>query len=102
MRTRSFFIAMAGVIVALPALAQAPAAAPQGTPMRVRGTVEKLDGNVLMVKAKDGSDVTINLAPNFAVRGLAKKSLSASCTPSRCGFSPRRCVAWARGRTRGI
>ena len=76
MRTRSFFIAMAGVIVALPALAQAPAAAPQGTPMRVRGTVEKLDGNVLMVKAKDGSDVTINLAPNFAVRGLAKKSLS--------------------------
>ena len=76
MRTRSFFIAMAGVIVALPALAQAPAAAPQGTPTRVRGTVEKLDGNVLMVKSRDGADVTVDLAPNFMVRGLAKKSLS--------------------------
>jgi hypothetical protein len=72
MRTRSLFIALAGALLALPALAQAP----QGTPASVRGTVEKLDGNVLLVKAKDGSDVTVNLSPNFAVRGLAKKSLS--------------------------
>jgi hypothetical protein len=63
---------LALALLAIPALAQAP----PGTPTRVRGTIEKLDGNMLVVKSRDGSDVTVELAPNFAVRGLQKKSLS--------------------------
>jgi len=58
------------LLLALPALAQAPAV------QRVRGTVEKLDGNTLMVKSRDGQSVKIALAPNYTVRGVTKKSLS--------------------------
>jgi hypothetical protein len=74
---RSFAIA-AGLglaLLALPALAQAPAA-PAAPPVRVRGAVEKLDGNMLMVKSRDGSDVTVDLASDFKVRGLERKKLS--------------------------
>lgn len=64
-------------LVVVPALAQAPpSAAPQGTPTRIRGTVEKLDGNTLIVKSRDGQSLTIAMAPNFAVSGVVKKSLS--------------------------
>jgi hypothetical protein len=44
--------------------------------MSVRGTVEKLDGHSLSVKAKDGALLTVTLAPNFIVSGVAKRSLS--------------------------
>ncbi len=60
------------LLVAAPALAQAP----QGAPTRIRGTVESLDGNLLMVNSRDGQMVHINLAPNYTVRGVAKRSLS--------------------------
>lgn len=55
-----------------PALAQAP----QGVPTRIRGTVDKLDGQTLVVKSRDGQMVTIALTPNYGVRGVVKKSLS--------------------------
>ena len=66
-------VAMAG-LVALPALAQTPP--PAGTPTRIRGTVEKLDGNTLTVKAKDGQSVSVALADNVVVQYLVKKSLA--------------------------
>ena len=47
-----------------PALAQTP---PAGTPTRIRGTVDKLDGQNLMVKSRDGQTLTIELAANVAV-----------------------------------
>src|SRR5437588_12909033 len=56
-----------------PALAQTP---PAGTPVRIRGTVEKLDGQNLMVKSRDGQSLTVVLAPNFAVSGVVAKSLA--------------------------
>jgi hypothetical protein len=55
-----------------PALAQAPG----GPPVRVRGTVEKLDGQTLMVKSRTGEDVKVALAPNYMVRAVLKRSLS--------------------------
>ena len=55
-------------LVVVPAFAQ--------TPARVRGTVEKLDGHTLTIKAKDGSTATIALADNVVVQYLVKKSLS--------------------------
>jgi hypothetical protein len=47
-----------------------------GTPARVRGTVVSLDGSKLVVHAKDGSDVTVNLADNFATLAVVKSSLA--------------------------
>ncbi|HMH17849.1 MAG TPA: hypothetical protein VK572_06840 [Burkholderiales bacterium] len=54
--------------------ASAFAQAPQ--PVRVRGTVEKLENSVLTVKARNGNLMSIKLADNFAVIGLSKASLA--------------------------
>jgi hypothetical protein len=56
-----------------PALAQTP---PAGTPTRIRGTVDKLDGQNLMVKSRDSQTLTIELAANAAVITLVKKSVA--------------------------
>ena len=66
-------------IAALIALAVGPAFAqtpPAGTPTRIRGTVDKLDGQNLTVKSRDGQMLTIELAANVAVITLVKKSIA--------------------------
>jgi hypothetical protein len=60
-------------LLASPAAAQNP---PQGTRTFVRGTVEKLDGQALKVKSREGPELTIALAPNFTVSGVVKRSLA--------------------------
>src|ERR1700741_1404415 len=67
---------LAGALIALLALPAAAQDTPQGTPTRIRGTVEKLDGQTLTAKSRDGQQLTIALAPNFAVSGVVKKSLA--------------------------
>src|SRR5262245_22871133 len=57
--------------VAAAAVAQAPA-----NTVRVRGTVEKIDGQNLTVKAANGESMTVKLADNFVVMGIAKASLA--------------------------
>ena len=47
-----------------------------GTPVRVRGTVVSLNGSKLVVHTKDGSDVTVNLADNFAALAVVKASMA--------------------------
>ena len=67
---------IAGVFAALlavPALAQTP---PQGAPVRVVGTIDKLEGNNLTVNTKDGQAVTVVLADNAAVFGVEKRTLT--------------------------
>src|SRR5260370_33361623 len=71
MRVLSLLAAMLFGLAALPAFAQAP---PEGTPTAVRGTVEKLDGQSLTVKPKEGPPVTIAPAANFTGAGGAKPS----------------------------
>jgi len=71
-------IAAAGAAVALLvaatiAAAQAPQTPP---PVRVRGTIDSVDGGALHVTARDGSKVTIKLADNGMVAGVAPASLS--------------------------
>jgi hypothetical protein len=61
------------LVLVAPALAQTP---PAGTPVRVRGTVEKLDGQTLVVKSREGEPVSVTLAPNYGVVYLVKKSIS--------------------------
>jgi hypothetical protein len=72
MRLRILGAAALAALLALPAFAQAP----EGVPQRVRGTVERLDGQTLIVKSRDGQDLTIALAPNYAVSAVVKRSLA--------------------------
>ena len=53
------------------AIAQAPA----DTSVRIRGTVEKIDGQMMTVKANNGQSMTVKLADNFTVMGIAKASI---------------------------
>jgi len=54
------------------AMAQAPA----NPPVRIRGTVEKIDGQNLTVKTRTGETMNVKLADNFMVMGVAKASLA--------------------------
>jgi hypothetical protein len=45
-------------------------------PVRVRGTIEKIDGNVITAKLRDGSAATIKLADNPRITALTKAQLS--------------------------
>jgi len=67
---------LCGALIALIAVPVAAQNAPQGTPTRVRGTVAKLDGQNLTVKSREGSELTIVLAPNVTVAYLVKKNLA--------------------------
>jgi len=58
------------------ALALVSAAAGAQTPMRIRGTITSLDGDVLSVKTRDGKDLKINLAPNFEVSAAKAVTLA--------------------------
>jgi hypothetical protein len=73
MRSTSLLAAFFIALLVLPALAQAP---PEGTPTRIRGTVDKLDGQTLTVKSRDGQPLTVALAPNFTVRGVVAKTVA--------------------------
>src|SRR6202008_2277985 len=66
---------LAGALIALLILPADAQQAPQGTPTRIRGTVEKLDGHALTVKSREGQTVTIALADNVAVAYLVKKNV---------------------------
>lgn len=68
-------LAIAAVVAlsAIPAFAQNPPASP---PVPLRGTVDKLDGHNLIVKARDGQTVTVALAPDYKVSALVKKTVA--------------------------
>jgi len=73
MRWTAVFVAALLGLAATPAGAQNPPASP---PTPVRGTIEKLDGQNLSVKTREGPVATIALADNVAVQGVAKRSLA--------------------------
>jgi hypothetical protein len=64
------------VLLITAASAVAVAQAPANPPVRIRGTVEKIDGQNLTVKANNGQSMTVKLADNYAVMGIAKASLA--------------------------
>ena len=44
--------------------------------MRVRGTIERVEGDTYIVKARDGSSLRLTLAPNARVAASVKSALS--------------------------
>jgi hypothetical protein len=70
---RAMGVAAIGVIVlGSIAFAQSP---PAGPPSRIRGTVEKVDGNMVTVKTLGGDTATLKLGDNVRVGGLVKISI---------------------------
>jgi Domain of unknown function (DUF5666) len=65
-----------GLLLFAGALLLASAIASAQTPMRIRGTITSFEGDVLSVKTRDGRDVKINLAPNFAVAAAKAVTLA--------------------------
>ena len=72
------------MIAATAALAQTPPANP---PVRVRATVEKVDGNTVMVKLNNGQDATIKLADNARVLGVQKIAIGEVAAGNYIGIS---------------
>jgi hypothetical protein len=50
--------------------------AQQPPPVRIRGTIESVDGAVLMIKSRDGTDMKVRMTDNVAVFGVAKTEMS--------------------------
>src|SRR5664280_847142 len=72
---RRLALAAFGALLIPMTLGYAPVYA-DGTPVRVRGSVVSLDGSKLVVRAKDGKDVSVSLADNFAALAVVKSSMA--------------------------
>ena len=68
---RKMILSAAFVVAATAALAQAPA-----DMVRVRGTVESVDGSMLTVKSRDGADLKVKLADNAVIRTVTGKTVA--------------------------
>ena len=68
--SRVFVVAMLAATFALGSVAA------QAQNVRVRGTIEKLDGNNLTVKSRDGAELKLTLKDNVRVGGVIKASLA--------------------------
>jgi len=58
-------------------LAFACGAAYAQAPSRIRGTITKMEGNVMSVKTRDGKNIQVTLAPDAAVSTAKKTTLGA-------------------------
>jgi len=68
--TKTIQVALAGAILA------ACCAAATAQTLRVRGTIEKVDGNVLTLKSTDGAELRLTLADNALIVAVVKASMA--------------------------
>jgi hypothetical protein len=61
--------------------------AQQPPTVRIRGTIEAVDGAILSIKTREGTDVKVKLTDNVVVIGIAKSSLSEIKPNSYIGVS---------------
>ncbi|HMG79944.1 MAG TPA: hypothetical protein VK591_14755 [Xanthobacteraceae bacterium] len=66
----SAVFAIGAAVVTTAALAQAPDV------VRVRGTIQSVDGSMLDVKPRDGADVKVKLADNAVIRTVVGKTIA--------------------------
>jgi hypothetical protein len=78
--------AVAAAVAAISVLASV-AWAQQAPPMRIRGTIEAVDGPMLTIKTREGNDVKVRMTDNVAVFGVVKTSLSEIKEGSYIGVS---------------
>jgi hypothetical protein len=61
--------------------------AQQPPPVRIRGTIESVDGAMLMIKSREGTDMKVRVTDNVAVFGVAKTEMSEIKPNSYIGVS---------------
>ena len=71
---KNFKFAALAFATALTTLSAPAALAAEG--VRVRGTVASVDGDKLVVKSREGNDVSVKLNPGWKVGGIAKARLA--------------------------
>ncbi|AMJ60853.1 DUF5666 domain-containing protein [Bosea sp. PAMC 26642] len=69
---RSFSAALLVIGLALPGLALPGLACAQTPQTRIRGEVEKVEGNMLTIKTMEGTEAKVALAPNYSVGSVVK------------------------------
>jgi hypothetical protein len=57
------------------------------TPTRIRGTIEGIDGSMLSIKTREGTDVKVKMTDDLKVIGIAKTTLSEIKPGSYIGVS---------------
>lgn len=72
---RSLGIGLAAILAA-PLICAQFAWAQDPPPVRVRGTIERVDGATYVVKARDGAEIKLTVADNAQIAGIIKASLS--------------------------
>jgi hypothetical protein len=71
------FTRLAAGAIAVAVVAVTSAAWSQGgPPTRIRGQIEKVDGNVLTIKSRDGAQLKVETPDNVRVMGMEKASLA--------------------------
>ena len=68
--TRTIRLVLAGAIIA------ASCSAATAQTMRMNGTIEKADGNVLSLKSSDGAEVKLTLTENAMIIAVVKASMA--------------------------
>jgi hypothetical protein len=68
---RRLLILTLGLLIATPALAQTP------TPVRIRGAIQSVDANSMLVKSREGATLKIALADNLGVNAVVPIALNA-------------------------
>jgi hypothetical protein len=78
---------LAASLTAAFALLASVAWAQQPPTVRIRGTIEAVDGAMLTVKSRDGTDMKVRMTDNVAVTGVAKIAKSDIKTGSYIGVT---------------
>lgn len=73
--------------VGLSLVVAATAASAQQPPIRIRGTIEKVEGPIYVVKSRDGAELKLTLSEKGTVRGLVKGSIADVKVGSYIGIS---------------
>lgn len=86
-RTIRQSLSVASLTLLLAVSAAISASWAQQPPVRVRGEIAKVDGHTIVVKSREGTDVTVKLADNARVSGIIKASLADIKAGSYIGVS---------------
>jgi hypothetical protein len=75
-KLKPFAQKLLAAIAVIAAFAAVPAFTQQPQTVRLRGTIEKVDGNTIMAKAANGDEIKLNLADKMLVVEVVKASLA--------------------------
>ena len=75
-RPRTLVGSLAVIAILSAAILSSLASAQQAPTVRIRGTIETVDGNMLGIKTREGSDVKVRMTDNVAVFAVVKTALS--------------------------